>query len=226
LYIQRKERVLKKVFDVAKESPLFEDIAFSNFKLMLNCLSAKTSRYKKGDVILLSGNMVNFVGLILSGGVKVVREDRDGRIAILTELGVSDIFGEVFACAGVTHSPVTVLATGNADILLMDYKRIITSCTSACPFHAKLIENMLKLLAVKSMAMNQKIEILSKRTTREKLIAFFDTQRGAAKKFTIPYNREELAGYLCVDRSAMSNELCKMRDEGLIRFQKNAFEML
>ena len=77
-----------------------------------------------------------------------------------------------------------------------------------------------------SMMMNQKIEILSKRTTREKLLTFFDIQRGMAKKFTIPYNREELAQYLCVDRSAMSNELCKLRGDGLIKFQKNTFEVL
>ena len=97
--------------------------------------------------------------------------------------------------------------------------------SSACPFHAKLIENMLGLLAKKNLMLNQKIEILSKRTTREKLLCFFDAQRGAAKRFTIPFNREELAHYLCVDRSAMSNELCKMRDEGLIKFQRNNFEV-
>jgi CRP-like cAMP-binding protein len=166
------------------------------------------------------------VGLVLSGGVKIIKEDADGRIALLTELGASDLFGEVFACAGIDHIPVTILASEASEILFIDYKRIITSCTAACPFHAKLIENMLKLIAVKSLMLNRKIEILSKRTTREKLFAFFDTQRGMAKKFTIPYNREELAHYLSVDRSAMSNELCKMRDEGLIAFQKNTFEIL
>jgi len=217
---------LKKIFETVKNNPLFAGIAYSDFELMLSCLSAKTAAYKKDDIVLLSGDAVNFVGLVLSGGVKVIKEDMEGRVAILTELSVSDMFGEVFACAGIDHSPVTVQASEATEILFINYKRIITSCTSACPFHTKLIENMLKLVAAKSLMLNQKIEILSKRTTREKLLAFFDMQRGAARKFTIPYNREELAGFLCVDRSAMSNELGKMRDEGIIKFKKNIFEII
>ena len=217
---------MKKIFDLVKNNPLFDRIAFSDFENMLRCLSAKTVRYKKGNVILLSGDAVSFVGLILSGSVQMIKEDEDGRSAIFTELAVPDIFGEVFACAGISHSPVTVQAAEDSEILFIDYKRIITSCSSACPFHSKLIENMLKLIAVKNMLLNRKIEILSKRTTREKLFCYFDLHRGAAKKFSVSFNREELARYLCVDRSAMSNELCKMRDEGLIRFHKNTFEIL
>lgn len=217
---------MRRIFETVKSNPLFQGIAFSDFEQIIHCLSANKASYKKDDVLLLSGDTVNFVGLILSGSVQIIKEDADGRITIITELGVSELFGEVFACAGISQSPVTVLATENAEILLMDYKRIITSCSNACPFHTKLIENMLRILACKNLILNQKNEILSKRTTREKLLAFFNTQRGLAKKFTIPYNREELAHYLCVDRSAMSNELCKMRDEGLIKFKKNEFEIL
>ena len=216
---------MRKIFEIAKSNLLFQGISFSDFERVINCLYAKTAGYKKNDVILLSGEAVNSVGLVLSGSVQIIKEDIDGRITILTELGVSELFGEALVCAGLSQSPVTVLATENTEILLMDYKKIITTCTSACPYHTRLIENMLKLIARKNLILNQKNEILSKRTTREKLIAFFDMQRGAAKRFTIPYNREELAFYLCVDRSAMSNELCKMRNEGLIKFQKSAFEV-
>lgn len=216
---------MKKIFETVKNNPLFEGVAFSDFERMADCLSAKTAVYQKGKVILLSGDTMDFVGFVLSGGVQIIKEDRNGRVTILTALGISELFGEVFACAGVSQSPVTVLAAEDAEILLLDYKRFITSCSAACSCHARLIENMLRLIARKSLALNQKIDILSSRTTREKLLLFFDTHRGAAKKFTIPYNREELAQYLCVDRSAMSNELCKMRDEGLIRFRKNTFEI-
>jgi CRP-like cAMP-binding protein len=193
---------------------------------MFNCLSARTDYYKKDDIILLSGNTVDFVGLVLSGNVKIIQEDKNGNIVIITEIAASEIFGEVFACAGISQSPVTIIAKEDVKILFINYKKIITSCTSSCIFHTKLIENMLKLIAKKYLELNQKIEILSKRTTREKLLFFFDMQRGIAKKFTIPFNREELAHYLCVDRSAMSNELCKMRNEGLIIFNKNIFEFL
>ena len=226
MHKQRKKKIVKKIFEIVKHNPLWTGIGYSDFQSVLNCLSAKTAAYKKNDVILLSGNSVNFVGLVLSGSVQIIKEDIDGRITILTELGVSELFGEVFACAGIMQSPVTVLAMENAEILLMNYKKIITFCTAACPFHAGLIGNMLKIIAHKNLTLNQKIEIMSKRTTRGKLLAFFETHGGMAKKFTIPYNREELAQYLCVDRSAMSNELCKMRDEGFIKFHKSTFEIV
>jgi CRP-like cAMP-binding protein len=217
---------MKKHFELVKSNPLFKGIAFSDFDRMLACISADTAKYQKKEIILLSGDAVDFVGLVLSGSVQIIKEDIDGRITILTELGVSELFGEAFACAEIAQSPVTVQAVEDTEVLLINYKRIITSCASACPFHTKLIENMLRLIAQKNLMLNQKIEILSKRTTREKLLAFFEIQRGPARKFTIAYNREELAHYLCIDRSAMSGELCKMRDEGLIRFQKNSFEIL
>ena len=217
---------MKKIFEAVKTNPLFHGIAFSDFEQMMDCLSVKTAVYRKDDIILLSGNTINFVGLILSGGVKIIKEDIDGNSTIITDLAVSEIFGEVFACAGIAQSPVTIQAAEETEILFLDYKRIITACAGACPFHAKLIENMLELIARKNLLLNQKIEILSKRTTRDKLFCFFDTRRGALKKFSVPFNREELAEYLCVDRSALSNELCKMRDEGLISFQKNKFEII
>ena len=217
---------MKKIFETVKNNPLFQGIAFSDFEHMLGCLSAKTANYKKDEIVLLSGNTINFVGLILSGAVRIIKEDMDGNSAIITDLAVSEIFGEVFACAGITQSPVTIEAAEDTEILFLDYKKIITTCSTSCPFHAALIENMLKLIAGKNLMLNQKIEILSKRTTREKLLCFFDARRGSARKFTVPFNREELAQYLCVDRSALSNELCKMRDEGIIRFQKNKFEII
>jgi len=217
---------MKNIFDTIKNNPLFQDIACSNFDRIFSCLSAKVSFYKKDDIILLAGDTVNFAGLILSGSAKIIKEDINGHITILTELAVPDIFGEDFACADILQSPVTVQAADDTEILLINSKKLVTSCTTACPFHAKLMKNMLKLIAYKNLILNQKIEILSKRTTREKLLCFFDMQRGTAKKFTISFNREELAHYLCVDRSAMSNELCKMRDEGLIKFKKNAFELM
>jgi CRP-like cAMP-binding protein len=220
------EVIMEKIFKAIDKNPLFAGIEPNDFKSMLNCLSARVEDNRKNDVIILTGNPVNFVGLILSGRVQVIREDMDGNASILTELEMYDIFGETFACAGVEVSPVTVSATEDTSVLLMNYKKIITLCSSNCPFHAKLVENMLKVVAQKNMMLNQKIEILSKRSTREKLMSFFETQRGTGRFFTIPYNREELASYLCVDRSAMSNELSKMRNEGIIDFHKNSFEIL
>lgn len=217
---------MKEIFDIAKSNLLFQEIAFRDFEPMLQCLSARTAIYKKDDVILLSGSSVSDVGLILSGSVKILREDINGNDTILAKFSVSEMFGEVFAFAEISHSPVTVTATEATEILFIDCHKMITSCSNACHFHVKLIRNMLKMFAHKSLMLNQKIEILSKRKIRDKLLCFFDQQKSATNKFTVPFNREEMAAYLCVDRSTMSNELCKMRDDGLIRFHRNEFEML
>lgn len=213
-------------FEAIKNNALFDGVGYNDFEKMLGCMEARTQDYKRDDIILLAGNPVNFVGVILSGGVQIIKEDMDGNVTIITELIKTELFAEAFVCAGVKISPVTVKASADCAILFINYKKIITTCSSACGFHTRLIENMLRLIAKKNLTLNQKLEILSKRSTREKLLMFFDTQRGMAKKFTIHYNREEMAHYLCVDRSAMSNELCKMRDEGLIKFKKNEFEIL
>jgi CRP-like cAMP-binding protein len=218
--------ILNKLFNTIKDNILFQGIAFSDFEKMLTCLSAKTINYKKDEVILMAGDSVNYVGLVLSGSLLVIKEDIDGRVMLFSEYEAPETFGVIFSCAAIDHSPVTVKASNNAEILFVDYKKIITSCAATCPCHVKLIENMLKLIAVRALTLTQKIEILSKRTTRETLLTFFDMQKSMAKKFTIPYNREEMAQYLCVDRSALSNELSKMRKEGLIDFSKNTFELL
>ena len=205
---------------------MWAGIGYNEFESVANCMQASTREYDKGSIILLSGNRVENIGLIVSGSVKVIKEDADGNIAMLTELSVSDMFGEVFACAGIDHSPVTVQASEKCEIMFFNYKKVVTSCSSSCMFHARLIENMLKIIALRNLLLSQKIEILSKRTTREKLLAFFDAHRNMASRFTVPYNREEMAQYLCVDRSAMSYELSRMRGEGLIRYNKNEFELL
>ena len=217
---------MKKVFNRIKENPLWAGIGYNEFESVANCMQASIRVYDKVSIILLSGNRVDNIGFIVSGSAKVIKEDANGNIAMLTELSVSDMFGEVFACAGVDHSPVTVQASEKCEIMFFNYKKVVTSCSSSCLFHSRLIENMLKIIALRNLLLSQKIEILSKRTTREKLLAFFDAHRNIANRFTVPYNREEMAQYLCVNRSTMSYELSRMRDEGLIRYNKNEFELL
>jgi len=217
---------MKRIYEAIHRNHLLEGIDFGDFEQMHGCLSARLHRYAKDEVILMTGSKIDFVGLIVSGSAKVFKEDRGGNSTILAELSRPDTFGEVFACAGITQSPVTILATEDTEVFYINFRKILLTCTSACPHHSRLVENMLKLVAQKNLALNQKIELLSKRTTREKLLHFFEIQRGTQREFSVPFNREEMARYLCVDRSAMSSELCKMRDEGLIRFQKNTFEIL
>ncbi|MEG1566294.1 MAG: cyclic nucleotide-binding domain-containing protein, partial [Anaerovoracaceae bacterium] len=158
---------MKNNFVLLKNNPLFAGIGIDDFDKMLNCLGGKTTSYKKGNTILLAGNPVDSVGLILQGSVKILREDVDGHTHILSEFSAPELFGETFACAGVDHSPVSVIATEDCDILFLNYRKIITTCSSSCVFHGRLIENMLTLIAQKNLILNRKIEILSKRTIRE-----------------------------------------------------------
>jgi len=217
---------MKEIFQTLKDNPLFVNIPYNEFEKMLNCLAVRTVRYKKNDIIILSGNTIEAIGLLLSGTAHITREEANGDLTLLVILDTSDLFGEILACAGVKHSPVTIRAAEDAEMLFIDIKSITDITKATCPGHKKLIENMVGIIARKAILLDQKIEILSKRTTREKLRCYFDIERGAAKKFTIPFTREELANYLCVNRSALSHELCNMRDEGLIAFHKNHFEIL
>jgi len=218
---------LKKTFETIKNNPLLQGISFSDFEKMLTCLSAKTTTHQKNTTILQTGDTINYIGIILSGNIKIIKENPNGQNTTLKEQNAPELFGEEYTCAGIDHSPITIQTTEKTEILQIDYKRINTSCTSACPYHRRLIKNMLKLIATKNIEQNQKIEILTKRTTREKLLTYLNTQKNTTptKKFTIPHNRQELANYLCIDRSAMSNELSKMKKEGLIKFHKNTFEL-
>lgn len=217
---------MKIVFDKIKANPLFKGIDINNFEAMFSCIEGRVQKYNKHEIIQLAGSPVSTIGLVVCGSVQILRGFDDGKQNLLAELNAGELFGEVFACAGISCSPVTVLACENCEVLHFNYRKVITSCSSACIFHQKLIENMLFIVAQKNLMLNRKLEILSNRTIRERLLVFFDQQRMGARKFVVPYSREELAAYLCVDRSAMSAELSKMQQEGLINYTRNNFELL
>jgi CRP-like cAMP-binding protein len=217
-----------KYFEVIKSNPLFKGIADNDIEVMLNCLSAANSIFEKGCFVVKACESITSIGILLSGKLAVLKDDVNGYRNIIAEITPGEMYGEAFACAGIEKSSVSVQASVDSEILLFNYRRIITTCSSACDFHSKLIENMLAILAEKILMLNQKMEFVSKRTTREKLLAFFEAQKRItnSNKFTISYNREQLADFLFLDRSSMSRELCKMRDDGLIKFDKNEFKIL
>jgi CRP-like cAMP-binding protein len=193
----------------------------------ISCLSAKEYNYSKKQSIFMFGDTPKNFGIVLSGNVQVVKEDYYGNRSIVAMIGEGMLFGEVFAFADIKKLPVSVIATTESKILLIDYDKLIHSCTQACSFHSKLIYNLLHIVASKNIMLNQKIELLSKRTTREKLLAYLmiEAQKTGSNSFHIAFNRQELADYLSVDRSAMSAELGKLRDEGVIEFHKNQFKL-
>lgn len=214
-------------YPILKKNKLFKSVDKEDIGNLLKCLSAKTKTYSKNDIIHMDGDNISYIGIILSGRVQIIKEDYFGNRTILSNLDEGEIFGEAFACANISKIPVTVISATESVILFIDYKRIITVCSSCCVFHLKLIGNMLNILATKNLMLNHKIDCLSKRTTRERLLTYlsFQSKKAESNSFTIPFNRQELADYLCVDRSAMSSELGKMRDEGILDFKKNKFTL-
>ena len=216
---------MKKYPSFLAEVPLFRGIRPEDLSDMLRCLNARTANYKKQDIVLLEGQPVPDVGVVLSGQVQVVKEDFAGNRNIMAEIGPGNLFAESYSCVRADGLPVTVVSVAESEILWVDYRRIVTICPSACRFHTRLIENMLTILASKNILLSRKIEHISKRTTREKLLSYLSDQAAlnGMREFDIPFSRQELADYLCVDRSAMSGELSKMQRDGVLRFQRSHF---
>jgi len=211
-----------------KNNSLFRGIEVNQLESLLDCLTAARQAYKKDEFVFMADNRAVFVGLVLTGCVYVIQEDFWGNRAIVSHIEPGGLFGEAFSCAEIDKLPVSVIAAESTEIMLIDYRKIVTSCTSACVFHIRLIKNTLRILAEKNIMLTRKMECLSKRTTREKLLSFLSHQAATTKSsmVKIPFNRQELADYLCVDRSALSRELSLMQNEGLIRYDKNRFELL
>ncbi|MEA4815977.1 MAG: Crp/Fnr family transcriptional regulator [Lachnospiraceae bacterium] len=219
---------MKKYFELLKTVSLFKGIEESNLQPLLSCLSAKTVCYEKGQTVLLGGESTKLFGIVLSGQVQIVQYDYYGNRSILASIDPGNLFAESFACAEIKKLPVNVIATTESEILFIDCRRLAVPCTKACGFHSKLIQNMLNIVSMKNIYLTQKIEFTSKRTTREKLLAYLsaEAQKAGTNRFDIPFNRQELADYLSVERSAMSAELSKLRDDGVLNFHKNQFKLL
>lgn len=205
---------------------LMQGLNEQEISLILNCLQAKIKKYEKGETIFQEGEKIEEIGIIFSGTVTVQRNDYWGNRSIVALLGEMDVFGETFACLN-QASDVQVIAEEASEILFLQVNRVLTTCSSSCQFHNRLIRNLLETCARKNYQMNVKVDILSQKTTREKLLTFLSRQAIylGKQQFEIPFNRQQLADYLSVDRSAMTVELGKLKREGIIDFQKNVFTL-
>lgn len=209
------------------KSPLFEGIEEENHRAMLGCVSYHIVSYQKGETIALEEDQIKHIGIVLKGAVDMVKEDLWGNKTLLMRTGEHELFGESFACGSDTLSSVIFVAAENAEICFIPFRNVMHSCTMACEFHHRLIENMVRLIADKNRDLMRKIEVISKRTLREKIMAYLSWQAQIQGKsyFELPLGRGELADYLCADRSALTRELSNMRAEGLIDYDKNLFRI-
>lgn len=209
-------------------SPLFEGIHPGEREVILRCIGYHIRAYQKGETISMERESIRHIGLLLSGIVDMVKEDVWGNRTLLVRMGKDALFGETFACGSDPVSTVTFTVYEDADILFIPFDRVMCSCTQSCIFHQRLTRNMIRIIAGKNRELMQKVEVISKKSIREKILAYLSIQSQAqsSRYFEIPLGRVEWADYLCVDRSALTRELAKMKQDGIIDYDKNCFRIL
>ena len=216
------------MIDVLKNSVLFSDVSEGEIGQMMGCLTPRQQTYKEGSIIFANGDRITEMGFVLEGSVNVVREDFWGNRSIISHIEKGGFFGEVYAASESRLIDTTVYAAEDATILFLNVHRLTFSCDESCMCHRRLINNFVKVLTQKNIMLMEKINDLSQRSTREKVLSFLSAQAEKAESpyFEIPFSRQEMADYLSVDRSALSKELSKMKAEKIIDFDKNSFRLL
>ena len=206
---------MKKYVSILKRTQLFAGVGDDEIISMLSCLNARLNNFKKGEYVLRQGEHLSDIIVLVEGSLHVQKDDYWGNRSLLNQIDVGEMFGEAYvapASGGVLND---VIAVNDSTVILFDVRRILTTCPTACRFHAMVVKNMFFAISEKNRQLVQKLGHMSE-----------EAKRSNSPNFTIPFNRQQLADFLSVDRSAMSNELCKMRDEGLIEFEKNQFKLL
>ena len=209
---------MEKYFGILSQCPLFAGIEQSELNAVTGCLNGKAVKVLKGNPVFLEGDPARYLGVVLLGTIQVIREDYYGNRSVMAVLQPGELFAEVFSCAGLATMPVSVIAVTDSEVLLLDCRRVFTSCSNACHFHGLLMKNLLQEMAQKNLILTRKIRYMSQKTTKEKLMAYLldQAKQQGRKEFVIPHNRQSLADYLGVERSAMSAEISKLKKSGQI----------
>lgn len=210
------------------KSRLFAGIAPAELDAMLACLGVRTRTFDKGELVIRRGDAVRFVGLVLEGRLTLERTDAFGNRSIMGVARPGDTFAEAYAAAGMPCG-VDVVVDAPCEAAFIDLDRILSVCSNSCSFHARLVRNLFASMAQRNVALTRKIADVSPRTIRARLMSYLSEQARSTDEqgvFRISYTRQQLADYLCVDRSALSAELSRMRAEGLIDFKKDAFRFV
>ncbi len=209
-------------------SPLFRGISPEDLLGVMACISAHTRHFDKGAFIYLQDDDILSVGVVLSGSVQMIREDVWGNKALLLSMGPSALFGETFVCGGIHNKLVSFVAAERTVVLFVPFKQALTTCSQSCAFHRQLIENMVAAIAEKNLALMEKVDLISKKSLREKICEYLTrrSEYAGSMSFEIPMGRMQLAEYLHADRSALTRELNLMAAEGLIQFNRNSFQIL
>lgn len=210
-----------------QNTALFQGVSLDDLNNMLGCLQTQVFTYQKGEAVFHQGDDLSQIALVLDGKLHIQTDDYWGNHTIIGDLATGDLFGEAYIAPTSGPMQADVVAVTESTVALFTARKMLTVCSNACPFHALVVQNLFYVLAEKNRVLMQKLGHLSKRTTRAKLNSYLsaESQRAGNASFTIPFNRQQLADFLSVDRSAMSSELSKMREEGLLDFDRNRFTL-
>ncbi len=219
---------MKDYLTILCRTQLFAGVTEEEITSMLSCLGARVRSYQKGSYVLRQGTEMKDILVLAEGSLHIQRDDYWGKRSILGQVAVGEMFGEAYVAPESGALINDVVAVEDSTVLFFDVRKMITTCSSACRFHTMVVQNLFFAISEKNRKLVQKLGHISRRTTREKLISYLseEAKKEGSADFTIPFNRQQLADFLSVDRSAMSNELCKMRDEGILEFDKSSFRLL
>lgn len=204
---------------------LFQGIREHEIEAMLTCLSAEERTYRKDAYIYRAGDVTGRLGVVMEGAVNTIKDDVWGNRKIIENIGGGQIFGETYACLKGEPLMVDVQASERSRILFMDVNRILTTCSSSCDFHNRLIRSLMYVLAGKNLMLTKKMDIITPKSLRERVMVYLSQEsvKQGCRTVTVPFNRQQMADYLSVDRSALSAELSRMQRDGVISYEKNRF---
>ena len=197
---------------------LFYGVSQQEYAAMMTCFKATVKPYRKGEEVPMPQGRV---GVVQSGKISLIKIDANGGRTIFEQLREGGVFGDALGFARADAS-LYLLADEDCSVLYIDYEHIVKRCPNACTHHSTVVANLVKLMSEKTQALSEHLEILSRRTIREKLLAYFSMQaaKNRSAYFTLPFSQTSLADYVCVDRSAMVRELRRMHEEGLVEIER------
>ena len=206
---------------------IFDTINENDKQSLLNCLRAVKKTYLKDEIIFDNTKEIFSVGYIIKGHVRILKDDYEGNKIIITDIHEGETFGEAIVLGNFKMFQQEAVAVCDTEILFMDIKRVLTTCQNSCQFHRKLIENIIKTVVQKNNFLQERLELLAKKTLRERILYFLYNEKSKQNEtiFKIQYSREQMAEFLRADRSALSRELSKMKKENILDYHKNLFKI-
>ena len=219
---------MEKFLNQIKNTPLFFGMSDEELQGLLECFNARVRKYEEGEMIIRQGDLIKNIYLILEGAVNIEKDSYWGRRIIITQLTVNDNIALAFVASKNVESNIDAVAAQDTTLLILNYEKCTSMCQNACTRHKVLINNLFSILSKENIELIQKIENISQKTIRDKLLTYFsnEAKKKRSNSFEIPFNRQDLADYLNIDRSAMSFELSKLQKEGVLKYNKNKFILL